>query len=646
MRTIVDEVRTRWFLPVLFLLGLGLFIARKPEAAFVVQPGRVEDASILLDPAIHYSWASLFIVAGNYLQLVPRAVALFSLDFGIANAPLVMNIIAIVIATLCAIFFSTKQFRFIIKNDWLRAACSIFIILVPGVDEIYSNISSIASFLNIFLMLFVLQLLFDYEGYKTKSKKEKYLYTFFCSVSFLTSAYSVIFLPALLYVIIRELRRDKRDASTIASYAISSIILLSQTLVLYLASSQQSRSSTLGVGRYVLDSLVNAFTISITKVFHYDTVGLSGSWGQLMYLVPAAVVVFVLLNSAKKGRMRFEIFTLLCMMATLFWTAIIRRSLLGWQCLCGGDSESHYLFFAIVFAFVLIIRQFDRNRSMPFRAALVVVMILVGSNLAFGFSIPFLHDDNWKYVSALYDQSGKYQCYIGEVPHGWSITVPCASPVSSNSTILRNLNATGMATTVTFTPPIQQTSMSVTTSRTSVISGLPVSFIATISPSPNGGAVQFYVDGVATGNPVSIYDGQATLSTSVLSVGQHNVSASYLGGPNFNASTSSTASFTILSISDLEGINLQGATLQGVNLSDADLKQANLSDANLEQTNLSGANLQGANLQSADLQGANLDGANLQNANLLGAILRGASTDGTNFAGANMVSCNGCPQSK
>lgn len=644
MRIIVDEIKTRWFLPVLFLIGIGLFIARKPEAAFVVQPGRIEDASILLEPAIHYSWSSLFIVAGNYLQLVPRAVALFSLNFGISNAPLVMNIVAIVIATLCAVFFSTKQFRFIIKNDWLRAACSIFIILVPGVDEIYSNISSIASFLNIFLMLFVLMLLFDYEGYKTKSKKEKYLYTFFCSVSFLTSAYSVIFLPVLLYVIIRELRRDRRDASTIASYAISSIILLSQTLILYLASSQQSRSSTLGVGRYVLDSSVNAFTISITRVFHYDTLGLSGSWGQLMYLVPVVVVVFVLLNSAKKG-MRFEIFTLLCMAATLFWTAIIRRDLLDWECLC-ANSEPHYLFFAIVFAFVLIIRQFDRSRSKPFRAALVVVLIVVGSNLAFGFSIPFSYDDNWKYVSALYDHSGKYQCYIGEVPHGWSITVPCASPVSSNSTFLRNLNATGMVTTVTFTPPIQQTAVSITTSRSSIIYGLPVTFFATISPSPNGGAVQFYVDGVATGDPVTIFDGQATLSTSLLSVGQHSVSASYLGGPNFNASTSSTASFDVLSISELEGLNLQGAKLQGINLSDADLKQANLSGADLEQANLSGANLQRANLQSADLQGANLDGADLQNANLLGAILRGASTDGANFAGANMVSCNGCPQQK
>lgn len=643
MRTIVDEIKTRWFLPVLFLIELVLFIARKPEAAFVVQPGRIEDASVLLEPAIHYSWSSLFIVAGNYLQLIPRAVALFSLDFGISNAPLMMNIIAIVIATLCAIFFSTKQFRFIIKNDWLRAACSIFIILVPGVDEIYSNISSISSFLNIFLMLFVLLLLFDYNGYKTKSKKEKYLYTFFCSVSFLTSAYSVIFLPALLYVIIRELRRDRRDVSTITSYAISSIILLSQTLILYLASSQQSRSSTLGVGKYVLDSSVNAFTLSITKVFHYDTLGLSGSWGQLMYLVPVAVVAFVLLNSSKKG-MRFEIFILLCMMATLFWTAIIRRDLLDWQCLC-ANSEPHYLFFAIVFAFVLIIRQFDRSRSMPFRSAFVIVMILVGSNLAFGFSIPFSYDDNWKYVSALYDQSGKYQCYIGEVPHGWSITVPCASQVSNNSTVLRNLNATGTITTVTFTPPIQQTAISITTSRPSVIYGLPVAFTAIISPTPNGGVVQFYIDGIATGNPVTLSGGQATLST-MLSAGQHKASASYLGGPNFNASTSGTTSVTVLSISNLQGANLSGADLHGINLSGANLQGADLSTDNLQDTNLSGANLQGANLQSANLQGANLAGANLQDTNLSAAILRGANTNGSNLAGADTNGCNGCPQAK
>ncbi|MGI0047462.1 MAG: pentapeptide repeat-containing protein [Nitrosotalea sp.] len=641
MRTIVcDDVKTKWFLPTLFLLGLVLFIARKPEAAFVTQPGRIEDASVLLSQAIQYSWASFFVVYNSYLHFVPRAVTLFSLDFGIANAPVVMNLTAIVIATLCAVFFATKQFRFIIKNDWLRAVCCLFIILVPGIDEIYSNISSIQWFLNIFLMLFTSLLLFRYDEYQKKSKKEKYLYTFFCSISFLSSAFSVIFLPVLVYVIIREFRKNKNDLIAISSYAVPAILLLLQTLVLYITYSQQSRSPTLGVGSDVVISSINAFTISITKVFYHATPDIFQYLSGLMYLVPVAVVAFILLNSIKNG-LRFEIYTLICMMATLFWTSLVRRDLLDWQCLC-GQMEERYFFFAVAFAFILIVRQFDKRRSPLFMLVLLVTMIIITSNVVSGFSISFYHDDNWKYVAKLYDSSGQYQCYIGEVPHGWSIFIPCAKPVLTNETVITpNLSSAGPS--VTFTPPIQQTTTSIAPSVSSVISGLPVTFTATISPTPNGGAVQFYVDGAAVNNPITIFGGQATLSTSMLSLGQHNVFASYLGGPNFNASMSDSTIVTVLSMSDLQGASLQDANLQGINLSGANLKQVNLSGANLQGANLQGADLSGADLQSANLQGADLVGANLQNANLSGSILKGANTNGTNFAGATTNGCNGCP---
>ena len=93
--------------------------------------------------------------------------------------------------------------------------CSLFIIAAPGMSEVYSNISSMQWFLNIFTMLFTLLLLFRYEEYQKQSKKKKYLYAFFCSASFLSSAFSIVFLPALIYVIIREIRKNSREIFTI-----------------------------------------------------------------------------------------------------------------------------------------------------------------------------------------------------------------------------------------------------------------------------------------------------------------------------------------------------------------------------------------------------------------------------------------------
>ncbi|MFZ0842630.1 MAG: pentapeptide repeat-containing protein [Nitrosotalea sp.] len=602
----------------------------------MVQPGRVEDVDVLLREAVQYSWASIFVVYNFYLHFIPRLVTIFSLYlFGIANVNLAMNIAAIIIATLCAVFFSAKQFRFIIKNDMLRALCSLFIIAAPGMSEVYSNISSIQWFLNIFTMLFTLLLLFRYEEYQKQSKKKKYLYAFFCSASFLSSAFSIVFLPALIYVIIREIRKNKQELITIISCVIPTSLLLLQTLILYTNYSQQFKSPIVQVSTDIVRSTVQQFSTSAIKVFYYNIFQHLGEW---TYIIPIGVITFVLLNSVRNG-VKFEIFVLYCITATLFWSAIVR----------GGMAE-RFISFAIIFSFILVVRQFDKKKSLLFRLIFFAVMIIVVSNIASGFFISSSADKNWKYVTELYDPSGKYQCYVGEVPHGWAILVPCLKPMSNN-TIPSSPISPGSS--ITFTPPVVSTTTSITSSSSSMISGLVATFTATISPTPNIGAVQFYIDDIQSGRPVTIFGGQSTFSTSSLPVGLHHIHASYSGAPNFYASTSNQTSITVLSTSDLKGANLSGDNMQNINLSGANLQGANLSGANMQGINLSNANLQDVDLTEAVLQGANLKGVNLAGADLNGVVfsgvdlsdanLKGANINGASFAGAITNGCNGCP---
>ena len=261
----------------------------------------------------------------------------------------------------------------------------------------------------------------------------------------------------------------------------------------------------------------------------------------------------------------------------------------------------------------MIIRQLDRKRTPFFKLVFLTLIVTVGLNVASGFFIPIQADENWKYVTKLYDPSGKNLCYIGE-PQGWSITVPCSKPSSSsNTSITQNSQyATTPGSTVIFTPPVQSTTISITSSSSHTVSGALETFAAKVSPTPNSGTVQFYIDGITAGNSNEIFDGQSTFSKS-LPMGTHQISASYLGAPNFNASTSDPIAVTVLSTSNLQGANLTGADLHGINLSDA--------------------NLQNTNLLNANLQGANLTGANL----------KGAYIGGTNFVGAITNGCQGCP---
>ena len=553
IRTIFFEnIESRWFLPIIFLVGIALFICRK-SIFVLVQPGRVEDVDVLIREAIQYSWGSIFVVYNYYLHVVPRLVTIFSLYlFGISNVNLAMNIAAIIIATLCALFFSDKQFRFIIKNDLLRALCSLFIIVAPGMSEIYSNISSIQWFLNIFTMLFTMLLLFRYEEYQKKSKKKKYLYTFFCSVSFLSSAFSIVFLPALIYVIIREIKKNRREIITIFSYAIPTIILLLQILILYTSYSQQFKSPIVQFNPDIVRSTIHLFSTSAMKMFYYSIFQYSG---ELIYLIPIALIAFVLINSVRNG-LKLEIFVLYSITATLFFSAIVR----------GGMAE-RFMSFAIVFLFILVVRQFDKRKSLLFRLIFLVVMTIVILNIVSGFFIPSSIDENWKYVANLYDPSGNYQCYVGETHQGWQIFIPCLKSKLNNiteSTISSSSSSTS-SHAITFTPPVVPTNTTITSSSTSTLSGLPVTFTATISPTPDYGSVQFFIDNTPVGRPITILGGQSVFITS-MSVGIHHVYASFSGAPNFYASTSDQITIKVSSsTSNLKGTNLSDTNTNGCN---------------------------------------------------------------------------------
>jgi hypothetical protein len=83
--------------------------------------------------------------------------------------------------------------------------------------------------------------------------------------------------------------------------------------------------------------------------------------------------------------------------------------------------------------------------------------------------------------------------------------------------------------------------MSLSWSPGSPVYGQPVSLSATVNPVPDGGTVQFRLDGVDVGAPVPVdpSTGKASLPPiPSLSVGSHAVSASYSGTTDFASSTS------------------------------------------------------------------------------------------------------------
>jgi Bacterial Ig-like domain (group 3) len=142
-------------------------------------------------------------------------------------------------------------------------------------------------------------------------------------------------------------------------------------------------------------------------------------------------------------------------------------------------------------------------------------------------------------------------------------------------------NRNGFGSTTSAIDPIffsvpQATQTTVTSSANPSVFTQPVSFTATVAPVPDGGTVQFKVDGSNLGGAVAVntVTGQATsISTSSLSVGSHNVEAIYSGNENFAGSTGTmtqvvtksptTTTYTGPTTSDYHDAFTASATLTG-----------------------------------------------------------------------------------
>jgi autotransporter-associated beta strand protein len=93
---------------------------------------------------------------------------------------------------------------------------------------------------------------------------------------------------------------------------------------------------------------------------------------------------------------------------------------------------------------------------------------------------------------------------------------------------------------------VSSTSPTATTTTLNSLSASPygssVTFTATVSPTPAGGTVQFYDNGVAIGSPVTVTSRTASYTTSALWAGNHPITAAYSGATGSGASATASAS--------------------------------------------------------------------------------------------------------
>ncbi|WP_052030694.1 Ig-like domain-containing protein [Rhodococcus triatomae] len=113
--------------------------------------------------------------------------------------------------------------------------------------------------------------------------------------------------------------------------------------------------------------------------------------------------------------------------------------------------------------------------------------------------------------------------YLGDAAHLQSTSAPQTGTVS----------APDVATGTTLAAPA------------TADNGAPVDLVATVSPTPAGGSVQFKDGGTDIGAPVAVTGGSATLSHAFTTDGAHEVTAVFSGADGFVGSTSPARTVTV-----------------------------------------------------------------------------------------------------
>ena len=101
------------------------------------------------------------------------------------------------------------------------------------------------------------------------------------------------------------------------------------------------------------------------------------------------------------------------------------------------------------------------------------------------------------------------------------------------------------AVTVNDPAPTDEDTTTTVTSPGAAITGDAVTLSASVSPTPNGGTVQFKVDGTDVGSPAAVTGGNASIQHTFTTVGSRQVTAVYSGAAGYNGSTSAAKTIVV-----------------------------------------------------------------------------------------------------
>jgi hypothetical protein len=173
----------------IMIATFAIIVLRRPDIITNAQPW-AEDGHVWLAGIYNDGfWSSVILPLNGYYQTISRVTYGIALTFGIQNAALVANIIAILIRCCFVVFILSKRMNFI--DFKYRLAAALYFVLMPNVAEGYVNITNAHWYLSMYLLA-------DVMAKEPESKPAKAHDLFIVFLSGLSGPFVVFIAPCLL----------------------------------------------------------------------------------------------------------------------------------------------------------------------------------------------------------------------------------------------------------------------------------------------------------------------------------------------------------------------------------------------------------------------------------------------------------------
>lgn len=196
------------FLAVAFACSL-VSLLRRPDA-FTNPQFWAEDGSVFFTEQNAMGCKAILHPYAGYLHLIPRLVAGFADVFPLAHTPLIYNLAANILLSICCAWIALPSFRHLIRSDTRRAFLALLFAATPMAGSCYHNLTNVQWPLMLWAFLVTLQ---PVEG---RSARIALLVAY--AFTALTAVCAVIFIPIWLLRAVL-VQKDRR-------YAIGMIAIL------------------------------------------------------------------------------------------------------------------------------------------------------------------------------------------------------------------------------------------------------------------------------------------------------------------------------------------------------------------------------------------------------------------------------------